>query len=170
MAFLERLTRDHAGHLAVYVKDEGHRMTLPALLGGIDAGTRVYACGPDRLIDELETLSASWPEGTLHFEHFHAAGRALDPANEHAFVAELKDSDLRVEVAADQALLQALQAAGIDVPSDCGEGLCGTCEVGIVEGAADHRDKVLSKAERAAQNRMMACCSRAAGTRIVLAL
>jgi len=34
----------------------------------------------------------------------------------------------------------------------------------------DHRDKVLTKAERAARQRMMACCSRAAGQKIVLAL
>jgi ferredoxin len=54
--------------------------------------------------------------------------------------------------------------------ADCSEGLRGTCEVRIVEGAADHRDQVLGTAERAAQSRMMACCSRAAGTRIVLAL
>jgi ferredoxin-NADP reductase len=170
MALLERLLRDHAGCLAVHVKDEGQRMHLPALASGVDAGTRAYACGPDRLIDELETLAASWPEGVLRFEHFHAPGRALDPAIEHGFVAELRDSSVRVEVAADQTLLQALQAAGIDLPCDCGEGLCGTCEVAIVEGKADHRDKVLSQAERAAQNRMMACCSRAAGKRIVLAL
>jgi ferredoxin len=73
-------------------------------------------------------------------------------------------------VAAHQTLLQALQAAGHDVPCDCGEGLCGTCEVAIVSGHADHRDQVLSKAERAAQTRMMACCSRAVGDKIVLGL
>ena len=73
-------------------------------------------------------------------------------------------------VAADQTLLQALQAAGIDVPCDCGEGLCGTCEVGVLDGDVDHRDKVLSKAERATNTRMMSCCSRARGTTITLAL
>ena len=82
----------------------------------------------------------------------------------------LKDSNTRLTVAPDQTLLQALQAAGHDVPCDCGEGLCGTCEVGVVEGAVDHRDKVLTQAERAACTRMMACCSRARGDRIVLAL
>ena len=37
-------------------------------------------------------------------------------------------------------------------------------------GAVDHRDLVLTRGERDAQNRMMACCSRAAGQRLVLAL
>ena len=88
----------------------------------------------------------------------------------HAFVAELRDSNTSVAVPAHLTLLQALQAAGYDVPCDCGEGLCGTCEVNIVDGAVDHRDRVLSKAERSANTRMMACCSRAAGGKIVLAL
>jgi ferredoxin-NADP reductase len=170
MALLARLERDHAAHLTLYVKAEGQRMNLPALLTGVDAQTRVYACGPDRLIGELETLSERWPEGVLHFEHFSAEGSALDPGKEHSFVAELKDSKVNVTVPADQTLLQALQAAGFDVPCDCGEGLCGTCEVSIVAGEADHRDKALTKAERAAHQRMMTCCSRAVGDRIVLAL
>jgi cytochrome P450/ferredoxin-NADP reductase len=170
MALLERLQRDHGAHLQLYVKAEGQRMALPSLLAQVDADTRVYACGPDRLIDELETLAEHWPEGVLHFEHFSAEGSALDPAKEHAFVAELKDSNVQVTVPADRTLLQALQAAGFDVPCDCNEGLCGTCEVAVVEGAIDHRDKVLTRTERAANQRMLACCSRAAGSKIVLAL
>jgi ferredoxin len=56
------------------------------------------------------------------------------------------------------------------VPSDCEEGLCGTCEVNVIAGEVDHRDKVLSGAERAEGRRMMACCSRARGGKLVLAL
>jgi ferredoxin len=77
---------------------------------------------------------------------------------------------LTVAVRPDQTLLQALQAAGVDVPCDCNEGLCGTCEVQVLQGQIDHRDKVLTRVERASQQRMMACCSRAQGPRIVLAL
>ncbi len=82
----------------------------------------------------------------------------------------LKDSDLTVRVGPGETALDALRAAGIDVPSDCCEGLCGTCEVAVLDGAVDHRDKVLSRAERAAGDRMMTCCSRAAGGRLVLGL
>jgi len=169
MALLERLLRDHSQQLTLYIKAEGRRMVLPSVAAQVDSRTRVYACGPGRMIDELETMAAGWPQGVLHFEHFSSQA-ALDPAKEHAFVAQLKDSDVEVRVAADQTLLQALQAAGYDVPCDCGEGLCGTCEVAVLEGEVDHRDKVLSKAERATHKRMLACCSRAAGERVVLGL
>ena len=170
MALLPRAEQDHAGSLVLHIKADGQRMDLPLLLQEVSTGTRVYACGPDRLITELESLAEQWPEGTLRFEHFSTDHAALDPSKEHAFVAELQDSGLRVEVQPHQTLLMALQAAGVDVPCDCGEGLCGTCEVNVVSGDVDHRDKVLTRTERQANQRMMACCSRAAGERIVLAL
>jgi len=56
------------------------------------------------------------------------------------------------------------------VQSDCQEGLCGSCEVRVLAGDIDHRDLVLTRAERAEGRRMMACCSRARGGRLVLAL
>ncbi|MET4580202.1 cytochrome P450/oxidoreductase [Ottowia thiooxydans] len=170
MAMLSRLERDHASALHLYLKSQGQRLSLTDALGEVDARTRVYACGPDRLIDELERLSEGWPAGVLHFEHFHAESQVLDPSREHAFVVHLKDSDMDVEVPADRTLLQALQSVGVDVPCDCGEGLCGTCEVAVLEGEVDHRDKVLTRAERATNARMLACCSRAAGGRLVVAL
>ena len=76
-----------------------------------------------------------------------------------------------VAVPADQTLLSALRGVNIDVQSDCEEGLCGSCEVRVLAGEIDHRDVVLTLGEREANNRMMACCSRARnGGRLVLEL
>ncbi len=76
---------------------------------------------------------------------------------------ELTDAGLIVDVGADQSMLDTLRAAGIDVPSDCEEGLCGTCEVVVEDGDIDHRHKVLTAAGKQANNRMLSCCSRAQG-------
>jgi ferredoxin len=73
-------------------------------------------------------------------------------------------------VAADQTLLVALRQANVDVQSDCEEGLCGSCEVRVLAGEVDHRDVVLTKGERQLNTRMMTCCSRAKGTKLVLEL
>ncbi|MNT94065.1 Phthalate dioxygenase reductase [compost metagenome] len=76
-----------------------------------------------------------------------------------------------MEVPPDQTLLSALRGANIDVQSDCEEGLCGSCEVRVLAGQVDHRDVVLTRGEREANHRMMACCSRAvAGGKLVLEL
>jgi ferredoxin len=118
----------------------------------------------------LEQACAAWPDDALRVEHFHSRRGTLDPAKEHGFEVELKDSGITLQVAADQTLLAALQAANIDVQSDCREGLCGSCEVRVLAGVVDHRDVVLTRAERDANGKMMACCSRAAGTKLVLEL
>jgi ferredoxin-NADP reductase len=170
MAFVERLRSDHGGRLHLYPSQEGRRMDLEALVGLQESGRQVYACGPERLLNSLEALARNWPEGTLHIEHFSSTGTHLDPSKEVDFDVELKDSELTVHVSADQTMLQALRAVGVDVPSDCEEGLCGTCEVKLIDGEVDHRDKVLTRAEREENRRMMACCSRAKHGKITVAL
>jgi len=97
---------------------------------------------------------------------------ALDPDKEHGFEVELRESGITLQVRNDETLLDALRSANIDIECDCREGLCGSCEVPVLEGDIDHRDMVLTRAERAACNKMMSCCSRARTqeSRIVLAL
>jgi ferredoxin-NADP reductase len=171
MAMLDELAALHGERLHVHVSDEGTRNDFDALLAQPDHDTRIYACGPARMLDALETSCAHWPDDALRVEHFASAASTLDPSREHAFEVELKDSGLVIPVAAGQTVLAALQQANIDVQSDCGEGLCGSCEVRVLAGQVDHRDKVLTRAERDAHNRMMTCCSRAcAGERLVLEL
>lgn len=171
MAFLDRLQADHGDRLTIHAGDEGARMDLPALVAALPEGGQVYACGPERMISALDELTADLPEGTFHFEHFTTQAGVLDPSKEHSFDAELTDSGLTLHVPADSTLLDAILAAGIDVASDCCEGLCGSCEVDVVEGDIDHRDMVLTRSERAESKRMMSCCSRSKdGKPIKLAL
>ena len=169
MAFLDRLKRDHGDRLQLYPALEGRRLDAAAVISASTPETQVYACGPERLLSALEAIMRDQP-ARLHVEHFSAASTRLDPENEKSFDVELRDSGLSVLVGPDQTLLQALHAIGIDVPCDCQEGLCGSCEVGVFAGDIDHRDKVLSTAERAENTRMMACCSRARDNKLVLAL
>lgn len=170
MALLDELAALHGERLRTHVSDEGRRNDFAALLARPEPGTQIYACGPQRMLDALAAACAAWPEDALRVEHFHTTATVLDPSKEHAFEAELKDSGLVINVAADQTLLAALRAANVDVQSDCEEGLCGSCEVRVLQGAIDHRDVVLTRSERDANGKMMACCSRAAGKRIVLEL
>ncbi|MVW73237.1 cytochrome P450/oxidoreductase [Bordetella sp. 15P40C-2] len=171
MALLPELQALHGERLRVYVSEEGVRNDFAALLAQADGDTQVYACGPQRMLDALKEACAHWPEDALRVEHFHSTLATLDPTKEQPFVVELKDSGLVINVPADQTLLAALRAANIDVQSDCEEGLCGSCEVAVLAGDIDHRDLVLTRAEREANTKMMSCCSRACGQRkIVLAL
>lgn len=168
MTLVDEMRALHGERLVLHVSEEGARNDFAAL--AVDARTQVYACGPARMLDALAEASASWPEDALKIEHFESKLATLDAEKEQAFEVELKDSGLVLAVPADQTLLTTLRRANVDVQSDCEEGLCGSCEVRVLEGEIDHRDVVLTKGERQANNRMMSCCSRAKGKKLVLAL
>ena len=176
MPFLAELQAEHGDRLVVHCAGErGIRTDLRALMAGNaedarSARVHVYACGPQRMIDDLASAGADWPEGAVVFEHFSSQLGDLDPAKEHEFFVHLEDSDVDLVVAQDRTLLDTLRDAGLDIPSNCREGLCGTCEVPVLDGEVDHRDVVLSGSERREGGRMMSCCSRAAGSRIILGL
>lgn len=92
------------------------------------------------------------------------------PAAEHAFTVRLAQRGLEIEVAPGESILDTLEMEGVIVPSVCREGICGTCECAVLEGEIDHRDQVLTPEERAGNQVMMVCVSRARGDRLVLDL
>jgi ferredoxin len=75
-----------------------------------------------------------------------------------------------VSVPAGESVLSSLRRAGFEILSSCEEGACGTCETGVLEGVPDHRDTVLTAAERDVGDVMMICVSRARTPRLVLDL
>jgi ferredoxin len=168
MAFISELEATHGGRLTIHTSLNGQRADFPALLAQPQPDTQIYACGPQTLLDVLAACTQTWPRDTLRVEHFHGRAGITDTKPSHAFMVELRDSGVTIPVAADQTLLDALRQANIDLQSDCQEGLCGSCEVRVMEGEVDHRDMVLTRSERDANTRMMACCSRARGDKLVL--
>jgi cytochrome P450/ferredoxin-NADP reductase len=168
MAFLDRIKREHPTRAHFYSSADGNRLNLKALVSNSSADT-IYACGPGRMLSEMESVAKHFAEN-LHMEHFLAAAGLLDPEKESGFEIELRDSQVILQVPPDKTVLDVLEAAGIDVPCDCREGLCGSCEVQVVDGDIDHRDRVLSQTERAQNTKMMTCCSRAKGKKVVLGL
>ncbi|MFC6707137.1 2Fe-2S iron-sulfur cluster-binding protein [Flexivirga alba] len=105
----------------------------------------------------------------MRFERFQAAV-APTPLRQGPFTMELARSGIAVTVTSEESVLDALEKVGKPVLSSCREGLCGTCEVSVLDGIPDHRDSLLTDAERARNDRMFVCVSRSATERIVLDL
>ena len=59
-----------------------------------------------------------------------------------------------------------LREHGLDVPSSCETGTCGTCRTKLLAGEADHRDLVLAEHER--KDTIMICVSRTRGGDITI--
>lgn len=178
MPFLERI-RQCGAPVTLYCSDEGDRLDLGDVLGSLSPRTVVYCCGPQGMLLQ----AASLLDGTqLVTEQFAptvidlypaeepampGAGKAAEqergagPENGHAFEVQLGNNGAVIPVGAGQSVLDALDAAGVDVPWSCREGTCATCETGVLEGSLEHRDNILSDDEKAAGDVFFPCVSRA---------
>jgi ferredoxin len=87
-----------------------------------------------------------------------------------AFDLYLSRSRRTLKVVAGVTVLQTLRNHGIDVPSSCEQGVCGTCRTRVIEGTPLHRDDFLTPQERAAGDCMLVCVSRAATGTLTLDL
>jgi ferredoxin len=94
----------------------------------------------------------------------------IDAVNGGAFEVVLARRQQTVTVMPDQSILQALQAAGIEAPFSCGEGVCGTCKTQVIEGLPDHWDMYLTPQEQEKGDCLMICISRSKSPRLVLDL
>jgi ferredoxin len=115
----------------------------------------------------VEEATAAWPEGSVHFEWFAPRSRPADETSDN-FEVLCQASGKTLTVPAEKSILEVLGENGIEVPCSCQQGICGTCEVRVLSGEVDHRDSILSSAERAANQTMMICVSRCRGARLVL--
>ncbi|KAF7963083.1 Vanillate O-demethylase oxidoreductase [Cupriavidus sp. UYMU48A] len=149
-------------------EDPAQRLDIQALLGATGADAHMYVCGPKGFMDAvLETARRlDWAEERLHYEFFAAS---VDSAG-GAFEVKLASSGKTVIVPAEQTVAEALANAGVDVPVSCGQGICGTCLVRVLEGEPDHRDLYLSPEEQARNDQFTPCCSRARSRTLVLDL
>lgn len=169
LAFLPQLQEICADSLSIHHDDDASRLDIVAALGAAPAGCHVYVCGPAGMIEVVKAaaLAKGVAAGRIHYELFKAEQPGLP---DRPFEVELKSSGQVVAVAAGQTIIQALEAAGLDVLYDCQRGDCGICQCGVISGIPDHRDVILSDDEKASNKVMQICVSRAKSERLVLDL
>ena len=171
MAFVRDLQAEYDGHIDVLPQDQHGLLDLDTLLGTPRNATLVYCCGPEPLLNAVEQRCARWPQGALRVERFAPKHREAEaPGSEAAFDVVLQRSGITITVPPGTAILDAVEDQGIEAPNSCRDGICGTCETAVLEGIPDHRDSLLSDAERAANETMMICVGRALTSRLVLDL
>jgi vanillate O-demethylase ferredoxin subunit len=170
VAELESLAHSSGAALRLHFDDvEGGPADLGVLFRGMDAGTHAYCCGPGPMIDAFRAAAApQLKDEQIHVEYFKAAERA--ECSSESFNICLRKSGAILRVDAGMSILDTLLEADVDIPYSCMEGICGSCQVKVTEGIPDHRDSVLSDRQRAANDVIVACCSRSKSDLIVLDL
>jgi ferredoxin-NADP reductase len=165
MAFVGELRR-YGERVTLVPEDECGLPDITAWLGDPRPAAAIYCCGPAGLIAAVEGVCDRWPVGALHVERFRADPAAL-AGEDTPFEVVAARSGVTVEVASDETIVEALDAAGVYVPTSCGEGTCETCLCQVLEGEADHRDSALTDQQRA-DGAILPCCSRSRTPVIVL--
>ena len=172
MAFTDELTdepADGGGEVMLRPQDQHGHLDLATAIAGRPEGSRIYACGPAPLLDALDAACADLPAGTLRTERFVARDVGA-PARTEPFTVRLERSGREITVPTGSSVLDAVTSAGVAVLSSCRQGVCGTCETGVLAGRVDHRDTLLDDDERQAGDCMFICVSRSVDDLLVLDL
>jgi vanillate O-demethylase ferredoxin subunit len=83
-------------------------------------------------------------------------------------VIEIQSSGQKISLTRAESLIEALARSGIEVPTSCQSGLCGTCKTRYISGDIEHGDCILSDAEH--QEYLTPCISHIKSGTLVLDL
>lgn len=165
MAFGDRLAEAHGAALTRHY-DDVEMMDLKGVIAN-GLGAHLHICGPKGMIEAARemALAAGYAADHIHFELFNNTPAAGEDA---PFEVEIADTGDVYTIPPGKSIIEVLEAAGHDLVYDCLRGDCGICQTDVVSGEPDHRDVVLSDAERAEGKVMQICVGRAKSARLVL--
>ncbi|MFT4043570.1 MAG: PDR/VanB family oxidoreductase [Gordonia sp. (in: high G+C Gram-positive bacteria)] len=168
MPYLSDLRGRYGDRVRIHESSLDGRIDLSAELAGLSRGTAVYACGPATMLVDVADACDTQPAVDSFTERFTM--RDIGDRVNTVFEVALAYSGETFSVPPDKSILDILDEKGVLAPSSCREGMCGTCEVGVVSGEIDHRDSVLTPEEQSENESMMVCVSRCTSGRLVLEL
>jgi len=164
---LQSMSGNYRTHIALDASQTATR--LAELLCSPDEHQHLYLCGPAPMLQcARDTATAlHWPDQNVHFEYFQNLETRDDSAT---FDVHLARSGMTLNVPAGQSLLSVLRKNGVALASSCEQGACGTCRVAVLDGTPDHQDVYLSDSEKARNDCLMSCVSRARSDKLTLDL
>lgn len=166
-AFTQELSAPKFAGSVVIHHDQGDptcSLDLKPILAERRNREHLYCCGPRPLMEAVRQMTDHWSPTAVHFEAFSEA--ETHKADDKAFRVRLARTGKVLDVPVTKTILEVLRENGLEVPSSCETGTCGTCRTKMLAGVADHRDLVLAEHERA--DTIMICVSRARSDEITL--
>ena len=90
---------------------------------------------------------------------------SVDPER---LVIEVQSTGQKISVTRAESIIDALARSGIEIPTSCQSGLCGTCKTRYISGDVEHGDCILSDVEH--QEYLTPCISHIKSGTLVLDL
>jgi len=143
------------------------------------ANIPVYLCGPDEMMESTRQLllSVGVPEGSIHTEAFVSPAGSKETESElEKTEAESRNDtsagaitkDRRIEfrksksdcvVDARVSVLEAAEQSGIELPFECGSGICGQCKLRLISGTVTMETQDGLSPSESKQGLILACQS-----------
>ncbi|MCX7644886.1 MAG: hybrid-cluster NAD(P)-dependent oxidoreductase [Rhodobacteraceae bacterium] len=138
----------------------------------------VYCCGPASFMHAVRDMlhGLGYDMSRYHQESFAApperpedieAPTDVVPQTGVAAEIEFRRSGRKVACTQDDTVLKVAKAAGLNIPSGCTFGLCGTCKVRLAEGEVHMVPNGGITEEEIAGGLILACCSKPLGRVVV---
>jgi phthalate 4,5-dioxygenase reductase subunit len=166
-AFLDELNAPEFKDQVTIHYDQGdpaRSLDLKPVLAERKNREHLYCCGPRPLMEAVRHMTDHWSSAAVHFEAFSDA--ETHKPTDKPFKVRLARSGDVIDVPTTKTILEALRDHGLEVPSSCETGTCGTCRTKLLAGEADHRDLVLAEHEHT--DTIMICVSRARSDEITI--
>jgi ferredoxin len=169
--FVDVLAPYTAEQVKVYGSRQGNRLSAADLLSRLmqPAATLVYSCGPKPLMDDVQAAAKGILAERVRFEWFTPGTESAAPVSESVEIVCAR-AGKTFTLPPERSLLSMLDENRVRVRRSCRQGMCGACEVRVLEGTPDHRDSLRTSPEKAADGLMRACVSRSKSPRLVLDL
>jgi vanillate O-demethylase ferredoxin subunit len=71
----------------------------------------------------------------------------ISSTDSEELVIEIQSTGQKISVTRAESIIDALARSGIEIPTSCQSGLCGTCKTRYIGGDVEHGDCILSDAE-----------------------
>jgi ferredoxin-NADP reductase len=147
-----------------HISPEFIRMAVPDLRGRM-----FFLCGPPPFMERTRRILVDMgvAPGHIRQETFAGAGAGPKPPEQGAvtgFMIEFASSGKSAPVLEGQSLLEAAAAAGVDIPSACRQGQCGTCKTRLLSGDVQMAAEQGLDPESKARGYVLTCVGRALGS------
>jgi len=163
-AEIDDIVGQEAEHRFHFHCDDVRPLDLAATISAYPVGTRFYCCGPEGMLAAFHSKHGEHPAENFRSERFSADVEKAAGG----FTVIAARSGAEIFVPESKTILDALLDHGIEIPHSCCEGFCGTCRTPVLSGRPDHRDVILSDAEKAANDQILVCCSGSLDSRLEL--
>ncbi|GGB31531.1 hybrid-cluster NAD(P)-dependent oxidoreductase [Flexivirga endophytica] len=149
------------------------RLGLRNLLAVPDLHDReVFTCGPTGYMAATRQLleQAGIDPARCHEELYDLAARGAAPStvdesdlSSTRYAVQLQRTGRSLDCADNETLLHAAQRAGLNPPSMCSEGMCGTCRMTLLAGEVDMQHQGGIRQRDIDQGGILICCSKPTG-------